>query len=353
MYIFRRCMSYLIPGSYQVPEGHVLLAERYGKFNGVLEAGYNFTNPFTSSVKDLTGWGKDANKGGQFIELAQQQLETEQSECKTKDNVTIIASATIFWKILDPQKAAYEIDILPKSLKDVCIKGLRSHVSRFVYQELFSKRQEISQNITHELEERVASWGIKLLSVEVGELKTNVELEKAITQKRIALEVRETELIRMETAALAVIKQAENERQKKKIETEAEVEHLQIKTQSELAAMEAKAKAQANVIAIESQAHLAAYQRKKEAKIAYTKSLRDQLGDAVAVQMLMAESANKSFKALGANSATKVMLLPNDMHGLLHTVLGLDEAKTVPFSSSSSSLTSSGGALPPALPPRT
>jgi regulator of protease activity HflC (stomatin/prohibitin superfamily) len=69
------------------------------------------------------------------------------------------ATATVFFKIINPELAVYEVDNLPESIEKVCLNALRSQVGNYRFDELFSKRVEISKAVTSELDSKVSRWG--------------------------------------------------------------------------------------------------------------------------------------------------------------------------------------------------
>lgn len=54
------------------------------------------------------------------------------------------------------------MDVIPKAFQDMCLNVLRSKFGLYGFDELFSKRAEISKIVTTELEDKVKSWGIEL-----------------------------------------------------------------------------------------------------------------------------------------------------------------------------------------------
>jgi regulator of protease activity HflC (stomatin/prohibitin superfamily) len=344
---------FLIPGLYQVPEGHVAIAERFGKFDRILSSGLNFVNPLTTSVKGFSTWKNVATKYNYYIELAQQQLETDQRQCQTKDNVMVRASATISWRILNPKAAAYAVDILPDNLKDICSKVLRAEIGCILFDEIFSKRQQISENVTKQLSEQVDPWGISLNSVEVGELSFDNELGTAMKKRRIAEAEKDAKIAKAEEESQTSIKAAKTQIEKeklesegqflrKKIEAESQAICLKLNTESEVAATIAKAKGIAETKKLESEAETAAfsikqnaeaeaYTRLKEAEITYLTKLREQLGAEGTLQLLSYRTAVEGLKAIGENNNNKIMFLPNNMKSVLNTVIGVDESGIKPF----------------------
>lgn len=136
---------------YTVPQNHVVLIKRFGKHSRVQRNGLRFKIPFIETFKTVHDWQGSANKNGYFIELSEQQSDTPPRQCQTLDNVTIEANASIYWRILDPVKAVYDIDVLPKSVSDLALNSLRSNIGKIKLDQLLSERQNLNLKIARRL----------------------------------------------------------------------------------------------------------------------------------------------------------------------------------------------------------
>jgi regulator of protease activity HflC (stomatin/prohibitin superfamily) len=309
-------MCFLVPGLYQIPQGHIAIAERFGQFDHILTTGLNWINPFTTSLKDLSDWRGTATKCGYLMEQTQQQIETEKRQCHTKDHVMVHASATIQFKIIDPKKALYEIDILPDSIRDICSKSLRSQIGSVAFDDVFSSRKKISQNVMEELAGKVNEWGILLLGVEVGDLDFDPEIGSAMKKRRIAEAEKDASIAKIEADAITTIKLAQTEQEKKKIQTETD----RMQAESEAATAMIRAKSQAEALDIKTQAEVRSFQQMKDAEIAHLGQLVREVDKTGSIQILTAEKAVEAMQALSKNENQKVIMLPNDFKGILKLV---------------------------------
>lgn len=309
-------MLNLIPGLYSVPEGHAVIIEHFGKFEKVLSPGLNFVNPLLYSHKNLHDWQGTASKCHYLMELTEQQLETNARKCQTKDNVTVEANAVIYFKIILPKEAIYNIDVLPKSLQDVCLNVLRSKIGSYGFDELFSKRVEISQQVTSELEDKVRAWGINLKGVEIGSLNYDKELYIALQKKRIAEAEKDAKIISAESAALTVLKEADTQLKKREIELKTK----QTETKAEVEMYELRALGKAKVMAIEAQASCNADTIKKDVENKFIADLASKVGNEAAVRLITASKAVEAMENLAMNPNHKVVLLPTDFKGMIKLV---------------------------------
>src|SRR6185436_8963826 len=130
---------------YTIPQNHCIIIERFGKFSAVQNEGLNFKIPFLDTIKTFGNWQGQAVKRGWLIELSEQKTDTPARQCQTKDNVTIQADASVYWRIIDPVKAVYNVDILPSSVSDIALNALRANIGTITLDQVLSERQDLNQ----------------------------------------------------------------------------------------------------------------------------------------------------------------------------------------------------------------
>ena len=111
---------------YTVPQSHCVVIERFGKFSRVQREGLRFKLPVIEEIRRVDSWGAEINKQGYLIELAEQQTDTPTRQTHTRDNVAVNSNASLYWRIVDPRKALYEIDSLPRAVSDIALNALES-----------------------------------------------------------------------------------------------------------------------------------------------------------------------------------------------------------------------------------
>lgn len=267
---------------YTIPQNHVVLIKRFGKHSRVQRDGLRFKIPFIESVKKVYEWEGTANKNGYFIELSEQQTDTPPRQCQTLDNVTIDANASIYWRITDPVKAVYDIDILPKSIADVALNALRANIGKIKLDQVLSERQNLNTKIAAQLAETASKWGIAFTRVEIQEINYSSETAEAMMQEMTA------------------------ERKKRAVTAEAE---------GEATAEVTRANAEANATLIRAQAQADAIKMLAEAESFYLSKLIENSSPEVAGQIIMSQKYIDGMKTISKNPGDKVFL-PNSFQGM-------------------------------------
>ena len=246
--------------------------------------GLNFRIPFLEKIKRVDYWGEVANKKGYLIELTEQQTNTPARQCQTKDNVTIEADAAVYWKIIDPVKAIYEVDILPESVSDLALNALRSNIGRLTLDEVLSERAKLNAKISEQLAKTAEDWGIKFTRVEIQEINYSDETATAMMQQMTA-----------ERKKKAIIAEAEGEADAEIKRAEAEARALEIKANARAEALKKIAEAEQNYLSI----------------------LKNEVGEEKASKIIIAQKYIDGMQEITNNEANKVYL-PNNFNGLIN-----------------------------------
>lgn len=165
-----------------INQGNQALVERLGKYHKTLKPGINFIVPFL----DIIVWEETTRE---------QVLDIEPQEAITKDNVSLKVDAIVYWKIFDLKKAYYEIENLVTAIDKLVLTTLRSEIGGMELKDTFSNRKKINQVILQDLDEATENWGVKVIRVEIQEIKPaqtvldSLEKQRAAEiQKKAALE---------------------------------------------------------------------------------------------------------------------------------------------------------------------
>lgn len=268
---------------YTIPQSHCVILERFGKFTRIQSQGLRFRIPIVETIRRVDTWGPTANKHGFLIELTEQQTDTPPRQCHTKDNVPVTANASVYWRITDPRRALYEVDVLPQAVADIALNALRSNIGTLELDAVLSERARLNERIAAQLSETAKKWGLIFTRVEIQELTTD------------------------EKVAASMVKQMDAERRRRAIVAEAE-------GQAEAAVKVAEAEKQSAILRAEGEA--IAKVKIAEAESFYLKQLREQVGEGDAVRIVIAQKYLAGFETITKHASNKVFL-PNSFQGLL------------------------------------
>lgn len=185
-------IGYSVGSTKIVNAGNVALVERLGQKHKKLEPGVHFIIPFIDriAVEETT---------------REQSLDIPPQLAITKDSIPVEVDAVVFWRILDLQKAFYEIEDVENAIEDLVTTTLRSTIGGLDLNETYSSRSKINETLLMQIEKATADWGVKVLRVEVQELTPPKEVLESLAKARAA----ETEKEAAISAAEGTVKSIE------------------------------------------------------------------------------------------------------------------------------------------------
>jgi regulator of protease activity HflC (stomatin/prohibitin superfamily) len=113
----------------------------------------------------------------------------------TKDTVPVDVDAVLFWKIVDPKKAALDVADFKSAINWASQTALRDVIGKTVLSEMLEGRDKISAVLQKIIDERTEPWGINVISVEVKDVLIPSGLEDAMSMQAQAERERQARVI--------------------------------------------------------------------------------------------------------------------------------------------------------------
>src|ERR1700730_18631765 len=113
----------------------------------------------------------------------------------TKDTVPVDVDAVLFWRVLDPQKAALEVADYIRAISWASQTALRDVIGKTMLSDMLEGRDKISIVLQKIIDERTEPWGINVNSVEVKDVLIPAALENAMSMQAQAERERQARVI--------------------------------------------------------------------------------------------------------------------------------------------------------------
>jgi regulator of protease activity HflC (stomatin/prohibitin superfamily) len=113
----------------------------------------------------------------------------------TKDTVPVDVDAVLFWKIVDPQKAALDVADYQSAISWASQTALRDVIGKTMLSDMLEGRDKISGVLQKIIDERTEPWGINVISVEVKDVLIPPALEDAMSMQAQAERERQARVI--------------------------------------------------------------------------------------------------------------------------------------------------------------
>ena len=224
-------LIFALKGIIIVQQAEVVIVERLGKYKKTLESGLNFIVPIIEAPRGVA-W-KIVQKGydGQTysfikektrIDLRESVYDFPRQTVITKDNVSISINALLYFQIVDPKSAVYEIQNLPEAIEKLTQTTLRNLVGQLDLDETLVSRDKINVELRSILDEATNKWGVKVNRVELQDIIPPVDIQSAMEKQMKAERDRRAAILEAEGLKKSAILKAEGYAQARLIEADAE-----------------------------------------------------------------------------------------------------------------------------------
>ena len=273
-----------------VPQKQVMIIERLGRFHKTAEAGLNIIIPFLDSIRAV-------------LDIREMITPIEPQSVISRDNVTMEVDAVIYYVIIDPVRATYEIQNLKWGIEQLTLSSLRNVIGAMDLDHTLSSRDTINTQIRSALDTSTQPWGIKVLRVELKNINPPSEIKLTMEKQMTAERTRRAVVTIAEGEKASAILRAEGEKQSKIVSAEGE-------KQSAILSAEGLAEAKLKVASAEAQSiHL----------------ISDAIGKlGNPTQYLIAQKYLDSLTSI-AKGANKTVFLPYEATGVMGALGGMKE----------------------------
>jgi regulator of protease activity HflC (stomatin/prohibitin superfamily) len=271
-----------------VHQGFRYTVEHFGRFVRVAEPGFNFLPAFFYRV-------------GRKINMMEQVLDIPGQEIITKDNAMVAVDGVVFFQVLDPAKAAYEVSDLYTAIMALSTTNLRTVMGSMDLDETLSKRDEINVRLLQVVDHATESWGVKITRVELKDIRPPADIVNAMTRQMKAEREKRANILESEGLRQSEILRAEGEKQAKILQAEG---------MKEAAFREAEAR-----------------ERAAQAEASATKAVSDAIenGSGQAINYFIAQKYVEAISKFATSPNAKTILFPIEATQLIGTLGGIGE----------------------------
>lgn len=219
-----------------VKQGSVQVVERLGRYHKCLQPGLHLLVPIVDGVR-------------RGFSLREQVFDIPPQKCITLDNAPLEADAVVYWRIVDPKKALYEVENLELAIQNLVLTQLRSEIGKLTLDTTFSARDQINAVLLKDLDVSTEPWGVKISRVEVRDIIPNPDILQAIEMQIAAERKKRAVVIKSEGDKAKAVNDAEGIAEARIIDAKAEAEAAKLEAAAEAAKLELEAKGAAESVA--------------------------------------------------------------------------------------------------------
>ena len=231
-----------------IPQSETKIVERLGRYYATLNPGINVIIPFIDRAKEIVTMANGCYLYTSRIDLREQVFDFARQNVITKDNIQMEINALLYFQIVDPFKAVYEINNLPNAIEKLTQTTLRNIIGDMELDQTLTSRDIINTKLRAVLDDATNKWGIKVNRVELQDIIPPASVLQAMEKQMQAERDKRATILNSEGTKQAQILQSEGEKQAKINRAEAEKQQAILLAEGEAQARIRKAEAEAQAI---------------------------------------------------------------------------------------------------------
>ncbi len=292
-----------------IPQSETKIIERLGKYYATLKPGVNIIIPFIDRAKEMITLVAGRYVYTSSIDLREQVYDFDKQNVITKDNVQTQINALLYFQIVDPFKAVYEINNLPNAIEKLTQTTLRNIIGELELDETLTSRDTINTKLRAVLDDATNKWGIKVNRVELQDITPPQSVLQAMEKQMQAERNKRATILTSEGNKAAAILQSEGQK-------EARINQAEADRQTEI--LRAEGEAQARI-------------RRAEAEAKAIELVTEAVGKSTnPANYLLAQKYIAMLEQVASGDRTKTVFLPFEASNMLGSIGGIRELFNAP-----------------------
>lgn len=195
-----------------IPQSETKIVERLGKYYATLQPGINIIIPFIDRAKEIVTLNRGRYVYSDRIDLREQVYDFDKQNVITKDNIQMQINALLYFQVVDPFKAVYEISNLPNAIEKLTQTTLRNIIGELELDQTLTSRDTINTKLRAVLDDATNKWGIKVNRVELQDITPPVSVLNAMEKQMQAERNKRATILTSEGQKQAAILKSEGEK---------------------------------------------------------------------------------------------------------------------------------------------
>lgn len=206
------------------------LVETLGKFTSSRNSGLNIIIPFFQKIIK--------------VDMRERVIDVPPQSVITKDNVSVVVDAVIYFQVTDPVKVVYNIENFALAALKLAQTNLRNLIGDMELDSTLTSREKINTQLRVVMDEATDRWGVKVTRVEIQKIDPPRDITDAMSKQMKAEREKRANILEAEGFRQSAILKAEGEKQAVILQAEAMKEKQVLEATGEAQAIKQVADAQ-------------------------------------------------------------------------------------------------------------
>ena len=155
-----------------------------GRYKGIMSPGWRLVVPvFQSYIK---------------VDMRVKAVDVPDQKAITKDNVSVLVNAVIYYKVQTAEKAVIEVENFRYAISQFAQTTMRNIVGEATLDELLANRDQIAERIREIVDKETDEWGLQVNNVELKDVSLPEEMERVIAKQAEAEREKRAVIIKAE-----------------------------------------------------------------------------------------------------------------------------------------------------------
>jgi regulator of protease activity HflC (stomatin/prohibitin superfamily) len=155
-----------------------------GKYGGIKEPGLQWIIPFVQTMAK--------------VDMRIKTADIPRQEVMTKDNISILANAVVYFKVERPDDALIKIQDFEYAVRQYTQTALRDVIGNHELDLVLTEREKIADSIKEIVDAETSGWGIDIESIKIQEIELPAEMKRAMAKQAEAERERRAMIIAAE-----------------------------------------------------------------------------------------------------------------------------------------------------------
>jgi regulator of protease activity HflC (stomatin/prohibitin superfamily) len=176
------------------------VVERLGRYQRTLKPGLNLLMPYLDKVRSK-------------VDMREQVVSFPPQPVITSDNLVVSIDTVLYFKVVDPVRATYEIANFLQAIEQLTVTTLRNVIGSLDLERALTSREDINRHLSGVLDETTGRWGIKVTRVEIKAIEPPASIRDSMEKQMRAERDRRATILTAEGHKQSQILTAEGEKQ--------------------------------------------------------------------------------------------------------------------------------------------